>query len=43
MLWACVVASCTGNISLIDGGIDAMYQQTVEANITVSVKVLKIK
>ncbi|MDG2555407.1 hypothetical protein P7M41_25770 [Vibrio parahaemolyticus] len=44
MLWACVAASGTGNISQVEGRMDSVkFQQILEANITPSVKQLKIK
>lgn len=44
MLWACVAASGTGNISLVEGRMNSIkYQQILEANITPSVKKLKMK
>ena len=44
MLWACVAASGTGNISLVEGRMDSIkYQQILEANITPSVKKLRMK
>ena len=37
--WACFVASCMGNISLVDGRMDSIkYQQILGGNITLSVK-----
>ena len=44
MLWACVRASGTGDISLVKGRMDSIkYQQILEANITQSVKNLEMK
>ena len=44
MLWACVAASGTGNISLVEGRMDSIkYQKILEGNITPSVKKLKMK
>ena len=44
MLWVCVAASGTGNISLIEGRGDSIkYQQILESNITPSVEKLKMK
>ena len=43
-LWACVTVSGTGNISLVEGRMDSIkYQQIIGANITPSVKMLKMK
>lgn len=43
-LWACVAASVTGNISLVEQRMDLIkYQRILEANIMFSVKKLKIK
>ena len=44
MLWGRVAASGTGHISLVEGSMDSnKYQQILEANITPSVKKLKLK
>ena len=44
MLWGCVAASGTGNIAWVEGRMDSTkYQQILEANITPSVKKLKLK
>ena len=44
MLKACVAASGTGNISLVEGRIDSIkYQKIQEANIKQSGKKLKMK
>uniref|UniRef100_A0A3Q3KMZ5 Tc1-like transposase DDE domain-containing protein n=1 Tax=Monopterus albus TaxID=43700 RepID=A0A3Q3KMZ5_MONAL len=44
MLWGCVAASGTGNIARVEGRMDSTkYQQILEANITPSVKKLKLK
>ena len=43
MLWACVAASGTGNISLAEERMDSIkYQKILEGNITPSVKKLKM-
>uniref|UniRef100_A0A8C5DSB5 Transposase n=1 Tax=Gouania willdenowi TaxID=441366 RepID=A0A8C5DSB5_GOUWI len=44
MLWGCVAASGIGNIARVEGRMDSIkYQQILEANITASVKKLKLK
>ena len=44
MLWACGAASARGKFSMAEEIIDSIkYQQVMEANITLSVKRLKMK
>lgn len=44
MRWACVAASGTSNVSLVEGRVDLMkYQQILEGNIMPSGEKLKVK
>ncbi|XP_063793867.1 uncharacterized protein LOC134949303 isoform X1 [Pseudophryne corroboree] len=44
MLWGCIAASVTGNISRVEGKMDSIrFQQILDANLMPSVKKLKLK
>ena len=44
MLWGYIAASGTGDISRVEGRMDSIkFQQILEANVTPSVKKLKLK
>lgn len=44
MLWGCVLAISTGNITQVDGRMDSSkYQEILEAKVAVAVKILKLK